>query len=366
MKLIQIYSLLSFILSSHVMASEITPNNIEAATLVEVAKVEARTLAPKTMITGSVKPRYYGELTAGLAGKLKWIADAGSNVKHNDVIAKLDDRRLLLQQTEQQAQIEYETVVLNREQANFERISQLTSNISLSELDQVRSERDLAATKLKLAKIKLALIQDELAKTHIRAPFDGIITQRLRQIGEDVAASSAILSMLNPLELEIHLYAPLKYYQRVKVGEQLRIFHAQGSFKAPIHYLIPVSSNDSQTFEARISIPKEQLPHVNIGEIVSLEMPIAPKRLSLLVPRDALVLRSNEHYVVKINQDNQAEKIPVAIGEGEGDWIAITSRKPRALKAQDIVVIRGAETLKAAQRVKYTTTAAQSQSASTS
>ncbi|WP_298776112.1 efflux RND transporter periplasmic adaptor subunit [uncultured Shewanella sp.] len=356
MKLIHIYSLFSFIFSSHVLATELTPDNIEAAILVEVAKVEARTLAPKTMIVGSVKPKYYSELTAGLTGKLTWIADAGSHVKHNDIIATLDDRRLKLQQTEQQAQIEYETVLLNREQANFERVSQLTSNISLSELDQVRSERDLAATKLKLAKIKLALIQDELAKTNIRAPFDGIITQKMRQTGEDVATSSPILSMLDPLQLEIHLYAPLKYYQRVAVGEQLHVFHAQGSFMASIRYLIPVSSNDSQTFEARISIPKNQLSHINIGEIVSLEMPIAPKRLSLLVPRDALVLRSNEHYVVKINQDNQAEKIAVTIGEGEGDWIAVTSQEHQALQAQDLIVIRGAETLKAAQTVKYTTT----------
>lgn len=353
MKFIRPLCVMALILTGNVFAETKSTTIQEKETLVQVAKVEQRALAPKTMIVGSVQARHYGELSAGIQGKLQWIQEAGSHVKRGDIIAKLDNRRLLLQQAEQQANIEYETVLLNREQANYKRVSQLTSSISKAELDQIRSERDLAITKLKLAEIKLALIQDELAKTAIHAPFNGIITERQHQVGEDVTPASPILSILDPQQLEIRLYAPLKYHHRVKVNEQLQVFHSHGSFMAPIRHLIPVSSNNSQTFEARISIPNAQLPHVNIGEIVSLEMPIAPKSLSTLVPRDALILRADGHYVFKITANKLAEKVAVDIGEGDGDWIAVKSIITGALQDKDLVVTRGAETLKAAQRVKF-------------
>jgi len=318
--------------------------------LVSVVSVENRALSPKIMVIGSVHSRSSSELTAGIEGKLEWVQEAGTRVEAGEVVARLEQTRLALQKEQQEAQIEYEQVGLTRLEREYRRLQKLIASKSASEteLDKSRSDRDLAAANLKLAQIKLKMIMDDLSRTEVKAPFSGIITERKHQAGEDISRSIAIIAMTDPDNLEIRLHAPLKHSRRVKVGDELHIYHTEGEFHANIRSLIPVSDIRSQTFEARIDLPIEMQDAFSVGELVSLALPIAPKQLTTLVPRDAIVLRSAGAYLFKIDTDNKAVKIPVELGDGEGDWIAVNGD----LTDSDTVVIRGAETLQDGQQVK--------------
>lgn len=322
----------------------------EKARLVSVVQVENRALSPKIMVIGSVHSRRSAELTAGIEGKLTWVQEAGTRVAAGDVVAKLEQIRLALQKEQQEAQIEYEQVELTRLNRELKRLEQLitSKNASETELDKAKSDRDLAAAELKLAQIKLKMIMDDLRRTEIKAPFSGIITERKHQAGEDINRSASIVSITDPDNLEIRLHAPLKHSRRVKVGDELNIYHSEGEFRANIRSLIPVSDIRSQTFEARIDLPLEMQDAFSVGELVSLALPIAPKQLTTLVPRDAIILRSTGTYVFKIDADNKAVKIPVELGDGDGDWIAVHAE----ISDSDTVVIRGAETLQDGQQVK--------------
>ena len=72
--------------------------------------------------------------------------------------------------------------------------------------------------------------------------------------------------------------------------------------------------------------------------------------MTLAVHRDALILRNSGSFVVKIDDDNTAHRVPVQIGQGQGDWLAI-EQPGLPLKAGDRVAIRGAEMLKEGDRV---------------
>ncbi|QYJ93875.1 efflux RND transporter periplasmic adaptor subunit [Shewanella spartinae] len=318
--------------------------------LVQVVQVENRALSPKIMVIGSVHSRNYAELTAGIEGKLEWVIEAGTLVKAGEVVARIEKTRLELQKAQQEAQIEYETVGLSRLNRELKRLQKLMANKNASEteLDKARSDRDLAAANLKLAQIKLKMILDDIARTQVKAPFAGIITARQRQAGEDISRAESIVAITDPDNLEIRLHAPLKHSRRVKVGDELRVYHGLGEFSAQIRSLIPVSDVRSQTFEARIDLPLERQDMLNVGELVSLALPIAPKQLTTLVPRDAVVLRSAGAFVFKIDESNKAVKVAVELGDGEGEWIAVKGE----LSDSDQVVIRGAETLQDGQQVK--------------
>lgn len=318
--------------------------------LVSVVQVEKRAISPKIMVIGSVHSRHSAELTPGVAGKLIWVQEAGIRVKAGDVVAKLEQTRLKLELAQQQAQIERERVTLKRLKREFKRLTQLIVNkhASQTELDKAETDRDMAKANLKLAEIKLKLILDDLSRTEIKAPFNGIITSRLHQSGEDIARAEAILTMTDPDKLEIRVHAPLKHSKRVKLGDTLRVYHNSGEFEAQIRSLIPVSDIRSQTFEARIDLPLEMQDAFSVGELTSLALPIAQKRLTTLVPRDAVVLRSTGAHVFKVDSENKAIKVEVTLGDGSGDWIAVTGN----IDDQDSVVIRGAETLQDGQQVK--------------
>ncbi|MCE9687865.1 efflux RND transporter periplasmic adaptor subunit [Shewanella sp. AS16] len=322
----------------------------EAPRLVSVVRVENRPLSPKIMVIGSVHSRNSAELTAGVDGRLEWVAEAGTRVQAGETVARLDQSRLRLQQAEQEALIERESITLVRLERDYRRLQQLlaSKNASQTELDKAETDRDMAAANLKLAQIQLKIIEDDLGRTRIKAPFGGIVTARQHQAGEDIGRAEAVLAMTDPEQLEIRLHAPLKHSRRVKVGDSLQIYHSKGEFEARIRSLIPVSDVRSQTFEARIDLPLEIQDGFSVGELVSLALPIAPKQLTTLVPRDAIVLRSSGAFVFKIDEDAKALKVPVTLGNGAGDWIAVQG----ALTEADSVVVRGAETLQDGQQVQ--------------
>ncbi|MBM7073346.1 efflux RND transporter periplasmic adaptor subunit [Shewanella sp. 202IG2-18] len=322
----------------------------QPAKLVSIVEVQNRPLSPKINIIGSVYSRQSAELTAGIEGKLEWVQDAGTIIKKGDVVARIEQTRLMLDKAKQQAQIEHDQVSLKRLERKYKRLEKLnqSNHASGTQMDDAKSQRDLALANLKLTKLQLDVIEDDIRRTELRAPFSGIITQRLRQAGEDINRATSIVSITDPDRLEARLHAPLRHSKRVRVGDELKVYHNGGDFVATVRSLIPVSDVRSQTFEIRMDLPIGIEDSFSVGELISLALPIAPKTLTTLVPRDAVVLRSNGAFVFKIDSENKAHKIPVELGDGDGEWIAVSGD----IEAQDKVVIRGAETLQEGQLVK--------------
>jgi len=112
-----------------------------------------------------------------------------------------------------------------------------------------------------------------------------------------------------------------------------------------IRGVIPVGDPRSRMMELRLQL---QPGDGYIGEAVTVELPDSQAEISLSIPRDALVLRSEQVFVYSISKDNKAVKIPVITGAGHGSRIAIQGN----LELGDSVVIRGAERLRDGQEVK--------------
>ncbi|RYV01078.1 efflux RND transporter periplasmic adaptor subunit [Shewanella sp. OPT22] len=322
----------------------------QPAKLVSVVEVQNRPISPKINVIGSVHSRQSAALTAGIEGKLEWVQEAGNFVKQGEVVAKIEQTRLLLDKAKQQAQIEHDKVSLKRLEREHQRLAALneSNHASETQMDDAKSQRDLAKANLKLTKLQLQVIEDDIRRTELRAPFSGIITQRLKQAGEDISRSTPITSITDPEKLEVRLHAPLRHSKRVKVGDELKVYHNGGEFIATVRSLIPVSDVRSQTFEMRLNLPLGIEGSFSVGELISLALPIAPKKLTTLVPRDAVVLRSNGAFVFIIDAKNKAHKVTVELGDGDGEWIAVNGE----LSPENKVVIRGAETLQEGQLVK--------------
>ncbi|MGB0894449.1 MAG: efflux RND transporter periplasmic adaptor subunit [Parashewanella sp.] len=321
------------------------------AKIVRIAQVEKRAISPKINVIGSVHSRSNAEVTAGIQGRLVWVKEAGVNVKKGEVIAQLEPLRLELSKAKQQAEIERSKVTFARLTREFQRLDKLrkSQHVSETQIDEAKSQADLAKATLTLAELQLKLIEDDLARTQVKAPFSGVITKRHHQAGEDISRSKAIVSLTDPEHLEIRLHAPLRHSNRVKIGDSLKGYHNGGEFVATIRSLIPVSDIRSQTFELRLDLPLGVEDSFNVGELISLALPIAAKKFTTLVPRDAIILRSSGAYVYIIDEQNKAHKVAVKLGDGEGQWIAVEGQ----ISADDNIVIRGAETLQEGQLVKF-------------
>lgn len=316
---------------------------------VKVDQVVEMSLAATTELSATLHSESHIPLTAGVNGKLHWLAQPGDEVERGDVVAKMELLPLQLKQAEQKAQIKRENInrsYLKKELARLEKLSK-TNATSQFQLDQTRSEYELALADIEIAQLKLQQIEDQLQRATIVAPFSGVITQRLVRAGTDVNRSDVLLKLLDTEHLEARVYIPVKYLAFVNKGQKLTLTSDQQSIDAAITAKIPSADLRSQTFEIRISIPK-QFNHIwAAGQLVRVTVPVQHTSPSITVHRDALILRKDGTYVVKIDKENKVQRLLVRVGKGTLERVSIQGD----LHHGDKVAVRGAERLEDGQRV---------------
>ena len=111
--------------------------------------------------------------------------------------------------------------------------------------------------------------------------------------------------------------------------------------------VIPNTDPRSQTFEVRIQIPTHLNEFWTAGQLVKVTVPIQDSHPSLTIHRDALILRKDGTFVVKVDGQNKVHRLLVKVGKGTVDRVTIQGD----LHSGDKVAIRGAERLKEGQRV---------------
>jgi multidrug resistance efflux pump len=94
-------------------------------------------------------------------------------------------------------------VALDREVARLRASGTAVSRVNV---DQAQANRDLAEADLQVARAELAQTQDLLSRSRLTAPFDGVVADRVRRKGEEVARGEVIARLVNPDELEIRLF----------------------------------------------------------------------------------------------------------------------------------------------------------------
>ncbi len=307
---------------------------------VEVTPAELRQLAPTVMATGMVQSRTGADIATAVAGQLAWIAEPGSWLERGAVVARMDVDELKLQRLEQAARVTRNEVALRQANRELERLRASGTAISRYQLDQAENTRDLADADLQISRAALRQTDDRLDKAEIRAPFPGVISQRVRNAGEELARGDVVARLHDTESLEIRLFLPLRHVRAIRAGSVVAVRNAGVEAGATVRTIVPVGDARSQSFEALIDAPLMDAPLI-VGHSVQVELPLAAPQQALAVPRDALVIRTDGTAVYRIKDGTTAERIPVKTGIAEGDWVAVEG----ALSAQDPVVVRGAETL---------------------
>jgi len=314
--------------------------------VVRIAQAEVTRLAPSIQVPGTVISRNDARISAEVPGRLTWIAEIGNSIVAGEPVARIDDAELALQRDEFRgvlASHESRRGFLEREAARLRQLA--AENIAAKNLlDQVETDLQSAIGDIATARARLGQIELHLERTRVRAPFDGVVTERLRTPGEYVQAGDEVVRMVDPASLEVVARAPLPSLGFIGPGSELQVFSDWNSGSGTIRTLVPFGDSRSHMFELRLSIAATPW---RVGENVRVAVPSAPATEMLAVPRDALVLRREGATVFRITPEGTAEQVEVTPGLNAGELVAVTGR----LVAGDRVVIRGAERLRPGQPV---------------
>jgi RND family efflux transporter MFP subunit len=319
----------------------------ESEAVVELSTVTEQGTNSVLRLPGSVISRQDAEISAELNGRLSWVADVGEQIEQGQPIAIIDDHLLQLQLRDNRAEIARISADISYNQRQIERLQRLAeqNNMARSELDQVESRYEMLVQDRTIAEVNRDLTLYDIERTGVSAPFSGIVVTREMTVGEYTAPGLPLVRLVDTNDLEITVNAPLRVARYNQSGTEVQVEADEKQLLTAIRSVIPVGDTRSRMMEVRIKL---QPGNWYIGEAVTVDLANGDRKLSLSVPRDALVLRNDQVFVYTVSADNTAIKVPVKAGAGRGTNIAIIAD----LFPGDPVVVRGAERLIDGQAVK--------------
>lgn len=325
----------------------------EDAAMVETVVVEQLAMTSRLPLNGSVFSRNDVAVTAAVEGELDWVAEPGARIQAGQPIARLDTGPLRLKREELQRLLEREAVNEAYQARLVDRYVALreSQDVSAFQLDEAVSRRDTARMDMAILETRIRQMEDEIARSTVRARFNGLLAERQKQGGEYVVPGDIIGRFVDLDRLEVRAAVPIVHQSRLAAGDRLDIATGAGTRReGTVRTLIASGDPASQTFELRIDLARAGGPAPDImpGQLVKVDLPLEPGQSSLVVPRDAVVVRREGSYVFRVNSASVAERVPVKVGAGKGGRVSVNGE----LKAGEQVVVRGADRLEDGQKVR--------------
>jgi RND family efflux transporter MFP subunit len=207
--------------------------------------------------------------------------------------------------------------------ASFERIAQIYQQrlVAKAQLDQATANRDAAAARLAAAQAALTAAREGVAYTEIRAPYGGVVTRRLVEVGESVVPGKPLMSGLSLRDLRVNCNVPQGIVGQVRRLKKAAVYHEDQRIEAAKITIFPEAATPSSTFRARLDLPPDALDlapgmYVRVGLVIG-------ETARLLIPASALVERSEVTAVYVIDPKGGVALRYVRPGHRFGDQLEI-------------------------------------------
>lgn len=255
------------------------PGRINTAVPVTAHIVSYEKLSNNVYTTGSILANEEVELRSEISGKIVEILfREGAYVSKGDLLIKINDADLQAQLRKAASKVK---LVEDREA----RQRQLAQNQMISQEDYESTLNDLEASKA-----EYDLIEAQIDKTEIRAPFSGVVGLREVSEGSFVTTSNIIARLQSLSNLKIDFAIPQKYAAQVKIGDELG-FKLSGSdyqYKAKIFAIEPKIDPSTRTLKLR-AICNASYKGLFPGAFANVELNLKETEEAILITTVAIV-----------------------------------------------------------------------------
>jgi RND family efflux transporter MFP subunit len=246
-------------------------------------------------------------LAAQVAGRiLALTVDAGDAVKQGQMLARIDDSEARNSIAGNQAMVAQAEANFVNAQASYERTKQLVSRkfVSASALDKAQADYHAAQAQVAAAKADVAQSSTTRGFASITAPFGGLVSARLAQVGEMASLGRPLLTMFDPATLRVVANIPQENLDEVRKARRASIeFPALGKWiESASITVLPAADNKTHITQVRIELPKNSA-EIYPGMFARAHFAIGQAK-KMLVPAAAIVRRSEVTGVYVVAGDH--------------------------------------------------------------
>ncbi|GAB2477245.1 MAG: efflux RND transporter periplasmic adaptor subunit [Cytophagales bacterium] len=294
---------------------------------VSVIRLKNDTLRNQLQVTGTILPNETVNLRPEISGLVTQIAfKEGQYVTKGTPLVYLNDDELQAQyQRLQYTQRLFET------QENRQKQLLAREAISQEEYDIVLNQYNTALSDIKL-------VEAQLAKTVIRAPFNGILGLRLVSEGSVIGPNDAIVNIVNIDPIKIEFSIPERYANQVTVGSPVFFSNeaSQEEVRGEVYAFEPQVDLATRTLKLRAQSPNKDRRFLP-GMFVKIRFVLEVVENALLVPAESVIPELDGYKVFVATADGKVEERRIEIGTRTDSEVQVLS----GLKEGELVLTTG-------------------------
>lgn len=294
---------------------------------VRVASAKLQPMERALRVVGTLAAHDEATIAAQVAGQLEKIfVDLGDRIGAGQEISEIDT-------TSYEALANASAANLSRAKANAENAAQNLKRTQELQKDKIASASDLDAATAEdaasKAEVQAAAANDavarlNLSRSHVKAPFPGVIAQRIASAGDYLAIGAPIVRLVQTDPLRLRLEVPERESPAVQLGQAVRVM-VEGDtniYRGQLTRIAPAIRSTDRMLIVEADVPNSG--NLRAGLFARATIVIDAAQPVLSVPADSLTAFAGLEKVVLLKDGKAIEK-NVTTGRRENGWIEITS-----------------------------------------
>jgi RND family efflux transporter MFP subunit len=270
------------------------------------------------VITGSVQPERRADLRAEVSSVvLQVLKDNGESVRRGDLLVRLDDTAIRDSLASAQESVRAIGQAFDQAERQVQRLKTLQAQgmTSMQALEDAEVRRNNAQSDLVAARARVVSARQMLQRTEVRAPFDGVVSDRKVSGGDTAQIGKELLKVIDPRSMRLEGLVSADRMHELKIGQRVAFRvngYPQTDFAGTVKRIDAAANATTRQVEVFVAFSGTEMPRV-AGLYAEGRVETGSTRV-LTVPESAVVRNGDQTHVWRV-QGQSIQKSPVQLGE---------------------------------------------------
>lgn len=276
-------------------------------------------LASGPVITGSVQPERRADLRAEVAAVvMQVLKENGDAVRAGDLLMRLDDTAIRdsLGSAEEALRASTQAFEQLERQVQRQKTLQAQGMTSTQALEDAEVRRNNAQSDLVAARARVVSARQQLARTSVRAPFDGLVSERKVSVGDTVQVGRELVKVIDPRSMRFEGLVSADRLHELKVGQPV-VFRVngvgEGDFAGKVRRIDAAANATTRQVEVVVAFDEPGAAPRVAGLFAEGRVETGSSQ-ALMVPESVLVRAGDSAHVWRLN-GKRLTKVAVKLGE---------------------------------------------------
>ena len=301
------------------------------AVTVTVSTVAAADNSPFLTASGKIEAANSATLSTRMMGFVDKVhVNVGQKVTKGQLLVSINNSDLSAKQAQTTAGITEAQAAFNNAEKDYKRFQNLFADKSASqkELDDQLARFEMAKARLEGAKQMRNEVQSQFAYVNLRAPFNGVVTNKFIEAGDMASPGVPLISVEGPGNFEVTASVPESEISKIKSGTEVKVLvkSLNQTLTGSVTEVSSSARNTGGQYLVKVALDKTDT-NILSGMYATVQFPIEKKTDStaIMIPTESLVKRGELTGIYTVSQSNTAILRWLRLGRDFGDQVEVLS-----------------------------------------